>query len=66
MANLSTLTVGLLVNAVSFRSQITEAYRHAGRESEKFSGKAKSDAKKAESAYHSLGKSIKSVGGQLA
>ncbi|MDE1492001.1 phage tail tape measure protein [Xenorhabdus bovienii] len=66
MANLSTLTVGLLVNAVSFKSQITEAYRHAGRESEKFSGKAKSDAKKAESAYHSLGKSIKSVGGQLA
>ncbi|MGJ0628840.1 phage tail tape measure protein [Xenorhabdus bovienii] len=66
MANLSTLTVGLLVNAVSFRSQITEAYRYAGRESEKFSGKAKSDAKKAESAYHSLGKSIKSVGGQLA
>ncbi|MBD2815237.1 phage tail tape measure protein [Xenorhabdus sp. Flor] len=65
MANLSTLTVGLLVNATSFKSQITEAYRHAGRESEKFASKAKSDAKKAESAYQSLGKQIKSVSGQL-
>ncbi|MDX7992570.1 phage tail tape measure protein [Xenorhabdus littoralis] len=65
MANISTLTVGLLVNATSFRSQITDAYRHAGRESEKFSGKAKSDAKKVESAYQSLGKQIKSVSGQL-
>ncbi|MEX0445523.1 phage tail tape measure protein [Xenorhabdus sp. SGI246] len=65
MANLSTLTVGLLVNATSFKSQITEAYRHAGRESEKFAGKAKSSAIKAESAYQSLGKQIKSVSGQL-
>ncbi|WP_340619619.1 phage tail tape measure protein [Xenorhabdus siamensis] len=65
MANLSTLTVGLLVNATSFKSQITEAYRHAGRESEKFADKAKSGARKAESAYQSLGKQIKSVSGQL-
>ncbi|MBD2812187.1 phage tail tape measure protein [Xenorhabdus sp. Vera] len=65
MANLSTLTVGLLLNATSFRSQITGAYRHAGRESERFSDKAKKDAKKAESAYLSLGKQIKSVSGQL-
>ncbi|MBI6548338.1 phage tail tape measure protein [Xenorhabdus lircayensis] len=66
MANLSTLTVGLLVNATSFKSQLTEAYRHAGRASEKFSGQAKSDAKKVESAYQSMGKQIKSVSGQLA
>ncbi|MDX7988765.1 phage tail tape measure protein [Xenorhabdus sp. 12] len=66
MANLSTLTVGLLVNATSFRTQITDAYRHAGRESERFAGKAKNDAKKVESAYQSMGKQIKSVAGQLA
>ncbi|MBD2779685.1 phage tail tape measure protein [Xenorhabdus szentirmaii] len=66
MANLSTLTVGLLVNATSFRSQITDAYRHAGRESGRFAGKAKHDARKVESAYQSMGKQIKSVAGQLA
>ncbi|WP_323858647.1 phage tail tape measure protein [Xenorhabdus doucetiae] len=65
MANLSTLTVGLLLNATSFRTQITDAYRHAGRESGRFSDKVKKDAKKAESAYLSLGKQIKSVSGQL-
>ncbi|MBD2814089.1 phage tail tape measure protein [Xenorhabdus sp. Flor] len=65
MANLSTLTVGLLLNATAFRTQITDAYRHAGRESGRFSDKVKKDAKKAESAYLSLGKQIKSVSGQL-
>ncbi|MDE9565646.1 phage tail tape measure protein [Xenorhabdus bovienii] len=66
MANISTLTVGLLVNATAFRSQITDAYRHAGRESERFASKAKNDARKVESAYQSMGKQIKSVAGQLA
>ncbi|PHM60083.1 phage tail tape measure protein [Xenorhabdus ishibashii] len=65
MANLSTLTVGLLVNATSFKSQIMDAYRHAGRESERFTDKAASDAKKVKKTYSSLANQIQSVSGQL-
>ncbi|CDM88119.1 phage tail tape measure protein [Xenorhabdus bovienii] len=66
MANLSTLTVGLLVNATSFKSRIMDAYRYAGRESERFTDKAGSDAKKLKKTYSSLASHIKSVSGQLA
>ncbi|MEQ1965423.1 phage tail tape measure protein [Xenorhabdus khoisanae] len=65
MGNLSTLTVGLLVNATSFKSQIMDAYRYAGRESGRFSDKAASDAKKVKKTYSSLANQIKSVSGQL-
>ncbi|MGJ0578228.1 phage tail tape measure protein [Xenorhabdus bovienii] len=66
MANLSTLTVGLLVNATAFKSQIMDAYRYAGRESERFTDKTVSDTQKAKKAYSSLVSQIKSVSGQLA
>ncbi|MCC8365840.1 phage tail tape measure protein [Xenorhabdus sp. PB61.4] len=66
MANLSNLTVGLLVNATSFKSQIADAYRYAGRESERFADKAASDGKKVTKTYSSLANQIKSVSGQLA
>ncbi|PHM52841.1 phage tail tape measure protein [Xenorhabdus sp. KK7.4] len=66
MANLSTLTVGLLVNATSFKSQMRDAYRYAGRESERFTDKTVADTKKAKKAYSSLASHIKSVSGQLA
>ncbi|MCC8381556.1 phage tail tape measure protein, partial [Xenorhabdus sp. PB30.3] len=66
MANLSTLTVGLLVNATAFKSRIMEAYRYAGRESERFTDQAGSDAHKLKKTYHSLASHIKSVSGQLA
>ncbi|BET98093.1 phage tail tape measure protein [Xenorhabdus taiwanensis] len=65
MGNLSTLTVGLLVNATSFKSQIMDAYRHAGRESERFTDKAASDAKKVKKTYSSLANQIQSVSGRL-
>ncbi|PHM68138.1 phage tail tape measure protein [Xenorhabdus kozodoii] len=66
MGNLSTLTVGLLVNATSFKSQIMDAYRYAGRESERFADKAANDGKKVKKTYSSLANQIKSVSGQLA
>ncbi|QTL40640.1 phage tail tape measure protein [Xenorhabdus budapestensis] len=66
MANLSTLTVGLLVNATAFKSRIMDAYRYAGRESERFTDKAGLDAKKLKKTYSSLASHIKSVSGQLA
>ncbi|AOM42674.1 phage tail tape measure protein [Xenorhabdus hominickii] len=66
MANLSTLTVGLLVNATSFKSQMRDAYRYAGRESERFTDQAGSDAHKLKKTYRSLASHIKSVSGQLA
>uniref|UniRef100_UPI000C0497D8 phage tail tape measure protein n=1 Tax=Xenorhabdus stockiae TaxID=351614 RepID=UPI000C0497D8 len=66
MANLSNLTVGLLVNATSFKSQIADAYRYAGRESERFADKVASDGKKVTKTYSSLANQIKSVSGQLA
>ncbi|WP_118984373.1 phage tail tape measure protein [Photorhabdus sp. CRCIA-P01] len=66
MSNLATLSVGLLVNAVSFKSAISDAYRYAGQESDRFSRRASDGAKKTEQSYHSLGSAIKSVSGQLA
>ncbi|WP_340619146.1 hypothetical protein, partial [Xenorhabdus entomophaga] len=65
MGNLSTLTVGLLVNATSFKSQLMDAYRYAGRESGRFSDKAASDAKKVKKTYSSLANQIQSVSGRL-
>ncbi|TDB57246.1 phage tail tape measure protein [Photorhabdus khanii] len=66
MSNLATLSVGLLVNAVSFKSAISDAYRYAGQESDRFSRRASEGVKKTEQSYHSLGSAIKSVSGQLA
>ncbi|PHM31287.1 phage tail tape measure protein [Xenorhabdus innexi] len=66
MANLSSLTVGLLVNATSFKSQIADAYRYAGRESERFADKADKDGKKLKKTYSSLANQIASVSGKLA
>ncbi|SPY95707.1 Uncharacterised protein [Proteus mirabilis] len=43
--NLADLRVGLLLNDASFRSNITDAMNHAGRETERFSRKAKQNAK---------------------
>lgn len=66
MSNLADLRVGLLLNDVSFKSQISESYRHAGRESERFSRKAQTDSKKVAQSYGSLAKSITNVAGRLA
>ncbi len=43
--NLADLRVGLLLNDASFRSNITGALNHAGRETERFSNKAKRETK---------------------
>ncbi|HEM8176615.1 TPA: phage tail tape measure protein [Providencia rettgeri] len=66
MSNLADLKVGLLLNDVSFRTQIVDAYRHAGSESERFSRKVSADNKKSEESFASLSKSINSVAGKLA
>ncbi|MGY0378290.1 phage tail tape measure protein [Providencia sp. PROV170] len=66
MSNLADLKVGLLLNDVSFRTQIADAYRHAGSESERFSRKVSADNKKSEESFASLSKSINSVAGKLA
>ncbi|WP_109913105.1 phage tail tape measure protein [Providencia rettgeri] len=66
MSNLADLKVGLLLNDVSFRTQIADAYRHAGSESERFSRKVSADNKKSEESFASLSKSINSVAGKFA
>ncbi len=66
MSNLADLKVGLLLNDVSFRTQIADAYRLAGSESDRFTRKVKSDNKHTEESFASLEKSINRVGGRLA
>ncbi|WP_265494604.1 phage tail tape measure protein [Providencia heimbachae] len=66
MSNLADLKVGLLLNDVSFRTQIADAYRHAGSESERFSRKVNTDNKKSEESFASLSKSIHQVAGKIA
>lgn len=66
MSNLADLKVGLLLNDVSFRTQIADAYRHAGSESERFSRKVSADNKKSEESFASLSKSIHQVAGKIA
>lgn len=64
--NLADLRVGLLLNDASFRSNITDAMNHAGRETERFSRKAKQNAKDVSDSFHSIGTSVKQVAGSLA
>ncbi len=64
--NLADLRVGLLLNDASFRSNITDAMNHAGRETELFSRKAKQNAKDVSDSFHSIGTSVKQVAGSLA
>lgn len=66
MSNLADLKVGLLLNDVSFRTQIADAYRLAGSESDRFTRKVKTDNKHTEESFASLEKSINRVGGRLA
>ena len=66
MANLADLRVGLLLNDATFRSNITSAMNHAGRETKKFSDKSKRDAKGVEDGFNSISKSITNVAGKLA
>ncbi|WP_284309759.1 phage tail tape measure protein [Proteus mirabilis] len=64
--NLADLRVGLLLNDASFRSNITDAMNHAERETERFSRKAKQNAKDVSDSFHSIGTSVKQVAGSLA
>ncbi|HGN1756341.1 TPA: phage tail tape measure protein [Proteus mirabilis] len=64
--NLADLRVGLLLNDASFRSNITDVMNHAGRETERFSRKAKQNAKDVSDSFHSIGTSVKQVAGSLA
>ncbi|MEQ4673987.1 phage tail tape measure protein [Providencia vermicola] len=66
MSNLADLKVGLLLNDVSFRTQIADAYRHAGSESERFSRKVSADNKKSEESFASLSRAIHQVAGKIA
>ena len=60
--NLADLRVGLLLNDASFRSNITDAMNHAGRETERFSRKAKQNAKRCfPDSLHPIGTSVKQV-----
>lgn len=64
--NLADLRVGLLLNDASFRSNITGAMNHAGRETERFSRKAKRETKEVAEGFYSIGASVKQVAGTLA
>lgn len=66
MANLADLRVGLLLNDATFRSNITNAMNHAGRETKRFSDKAKRDAKGVEDSFNGISKSVTNVAGKLA
>ena len=66
MSNLADLRVGLLLNGASFRSNISNAMNHAGRETKRFSDKAKRDAKGVEDSFNGISKSVTNVAGKLA
>ncbi|WP_413496324.1 phage tail tape measure protein [Morganella psychrotolerans] len=66
MANLADLRVGLLLNDATFRSNITNAMNHAGRETKRFSDKAKRDAKGVEDSFNGISTKITNVAGKLA
>ena len=66
MSNLADLRVGLLLNDASFRSNISNAMNHAGRETKRFSDKAKRDAKGVEDSFNGISKSVTNVAGKLA
>ncbi|OWO86535.1 phage tail tape measure protein [Photorhabdus luminescens] len=66
MANLATLSVGLLLNSAEFKTSLFKAYDSAGRESGRFARKVQDDAKKAERAYLTVGKAISGLAGKLA
>lgn len=64
--NLADLRVGLLLNDASFRSNITGALNHAGRETERFSNKAKRDTKAVADGFYSISHQVTNVAGRLA
>lgn len=64
--NLSDLRVGLLLNDASFRSNITGALNHAGRETERFSNKAKRETKAVADGFYSISHQVTNVAGRLA
>ncbi|MEY0453239.1 hypothetical protein [Proteus terrae] len=64
--NLADLRVGLLLNDASFRSNISGALNHAGRETERFSNKAKRETKAVADGFYSIGHQVTNVAGRLA
>ncbi|MCL8627072.1 MULTISPECIES: phage tail tape measure protein [Proteus] len=64
--NLADLRVGLLLNDASFRSNITGALNHAGRETERFSNKAKRETKAVADGFYSISHQVTNVAGRLA
>ncbi|MCT6517101.1 phage tail tape measure protein [Proteus vulgaris] len=64
--NLADLRVGLLLNDASFRSNISGALNHAGRETERFSNKAKRETKVVADGFYSIGHQVTNVAGRLA
>ncbi|WP_337237735.1 phage tail tape measure protein [Proteus faecis] len=64
--NLADLRVGLLLNDASFRSNISGALNHAGRETERFSNKAKRDTKVVADGFYSISHQVTNVAGRLA
>ncbi|MCG6489942.1 phage tail tape measure protein [Vibrio parahaemolyticus] len=66
MSNLADLRVGLLLNDASFRSNISNSMNHAGRETKRFSDKAKRDAKGVADSFNGISKSVTKVAGKLA
>ncbi|EOX9819037.1 phage tail tape measure protein [Providencia stuartii] len=64
--NLADLRVGLLLNDASFRNNITGAMDHAGRETARFSKKAKKDAKSVSDGFNAISTSVINVSSKLA
>lgn len=64
--NLADLRVGLLLNDASFRSNISGALNHAGRETERFSNKAKRETKVVADGFYSISHQVTNVAGRLA
>lgn len=64
--NLADLRVGLLLNDASFRSNISGALNHAGRETERFSNKAKRETKAVADGFYSISHQVTNVAGRLA
>ncbi|MDN8680218.1 hypothetical protein Q0L73_13900, partial [Staphylococcus aureus] len=55
-----------MLNDASFRSNITGALNHAGRETERFSNKAKRDTKAVADGFYSISHQVTNVAGRLA
>ncbi|WP_205955174.1 phage tail tape measure protein [Pantoea stewartii] len=66
MADVTSLAVGLHLNAANFKTQLIGAYGDANKQSRQFNRQAQDDAKKTEEAYRRVTSTVSGLAGRIA